>query len=288
MIFENSSEHPNQRDRPKSLQFQISRALITNIRSIDQASRADLAKCIDTYHLGSLFYGTDFPSESNDRYAVTDKFIKHIEAKDNIREIPTNLNCNSTYEFVKHLTKEMFWTEAKDIWCVNLEPVYGDFYGTRAVGNSKAIPFLDAFPVTLWAHIDPTGKTRQLSDDKQAADIHCLAHVSNLVSLQINHYQVLFLLRLAEDISELTTYLGLDTNRIQGSDSGSCIVFGAVLPQVEVSVVMPSHSPGKESSGGDLESVVPDSSSFADDLLAGKFFFQILAAHPLTFYPAGQ
>lgn len=44
------------------------------------------------------------------------------------------------------------------------------------------------------------------------------------------------------------------------------MVIGAVIPQVEVTLVMPSQSPGKESSGGDVESVYPDSSSLQDDI----------------------
>lgn len=43
------------------------------------------------------------------------------------------------------------------------------------------------------------------------------------------------------------------------------MVVGGVLPELEITFVMPSQSPGKESSGGDIESVVPDSSSLQDD-----------------------
>lgn len=44
---------------------------------------------------------------------------------------------------------------------------------------------------------------------------------------------------------------------------------GALLPQVEVTFVMPSLTLGKESSGVDLESFIPDSSSIVDDLHFG-------------------
>lgn len=44
------------------------------------------------------------------------------------------------------------------------------------------------------------------------------------------------------------------------------MVIGALVPQVEVTFIMPSQTPGKENSGGDLESVVPDTSSLLDDL----------------------
>lgn len=59
-------------------------------------------------------------------------------------------------------------------------------------------------------------------------------------------------------------------------NSGSLAV-GALIPQLEVTFVMPSQCPGKESSGGDVESFVPDSSSIAEDGFAlGKYFDVIL------------
>lgn len=39
-----------------------------------------------------------------------------------------------------------------------------------------------------------------------------------------------------------------------------------MVPQVEISLIMPSLTPGKESSGGDVESMIPDSASLGDDL----------------------
>ena len=47
-------------------------------------------------------------------------------------------------------------------------------------------------------------------------------------------------------------------------------MIGALLPQVEMTLVMPSQTPGKESSGGDVESVFPDSSSLGDELVGGN------------------
>lgn len=61
--------------------------------------------------------------------------------------------------------------------------------------------------------MDPNSTTKT---DKNTtnADIHALAHISNLVSVQLNHYQFLFLLRLTEEMSELATFLSMDSNRI--------------------------------------------------------------------------
>ncbi|KAF5308895.1 hypothetical protein FQR65_LT00595 [Abscondita terminalis] len=273
VTFESAMDYHNQRDRPKTLNFQITRATITNVRSLEQSSRADLAKCVDFFHMGSLFFGTEFPSASNDFYIVTQKFLDHISARDNIRTLPSELNVSSINILIEQLCREMLWIEAKDVWCISLEPIWGDFLGARAVGNNKAVPFLDAVPITIWLHakMDPNSTISTCDNGPKNADIHALAHISNLVSVQINHYQYLFLLRLSEEVGELTTFLSLDSNRIlrvESDNSGSMIV-GALIPQVEVTFVMPSQCPGKESSGGDVESFIPDSSSIPDDAFVG-------------------
>ncbi|XP_021938763.1 UHRF1-binding protein 1-like isoform X4 [Zootermopsis nevadensis] len=383
VIFESSAEHPNQRDRPKSLHFQVSRVSVTNVRSMEHSSRADLAKCIDTYQLGSLFFGADFPALPDDYHVVTDKFLKHVAGTDNVRPSPPpHFSASSVSELVRMLSRELLWTEAKDVWCVNLEPVWGDFFGASAVGSNRPVPFLDAFPLTLWVYVtissplspsmnsnassqfgavsamrkvhpsfpspqnipptlassnsslsysvqtgtsmggDKTGiyheglKTSEIGNDVtnsrksdfssfnhvaswgfqdaskvnaitqstsdtsrtsagshvdservKTADIHVLAYISNLVSIQINHYQFLFLLRLSEEAAELATFLALDSNRIFKQELGGSLVMGALIPQLEVTFVMPSQSPGKECSGGDLESVLPDSASIPEELM---------------------
>lgn len=89
--------------------------------------------------------------------------------------------------------------------------------GARAVGGNKAVPFLDAVPITIWLHanMDPNSTLATVNEtNPKNGDIHALAHISNLVSVQINHYQYLFLLRLSEEVAELATYLSLDSNRI--------------------------------------------------------------------------
>lgn len=106
-----------------------------------------------------------------------------------------------------------------------------------------------------------------MNEDNATADLHIIVHVSNLVSVQIDHFQYLFLLRLAEEMTELSTFLTIDSKRIlQNHDENKSIVIGCVVPQVEVTMVMPSQTPGKESNGGDGESVLPDSASLGDDL----------------------
>ncbi|EFN85936.1 UHRF1-binding protein 1-like isoform X2 [Harpegnathos saltator] len=264
IVFESQQDYPNQKDRPKSLHLQTSRASITNVRSTERSSRADLAQCLNAFQMGQMFFGAEFPSKSGDFHVVTEKFLAHCGGTDNIRQIPPNFSSNSVNELIRQLNRELLWTEAKDVWCCNLEPVWGDFLGARAVGQNRPVPFLDAFPLTLWCHFTTDSS---VTEKPLAADIHGLAYISNLVSVQINHYQYLFLLRLSEILSEMATYLAVDSNKILKIESGGSLVIGALIPQVEVTFVMPSHTPGKENSGGDLESVVPDSSSIADDFI---------------------
>lgn len=110
MILESNSEKTGQKDRPRSLHFQVSRASITNVRSVERCSRADLAKCIHSYELGTLFYGEDFPSQPGDYHIVTDKFVNHVECKysyglfvNQKYFIHTYILCNSKNQFSCHI-----------------------------------------------------------------------------------------------------------------------------------------------------------------------------------------
>lgn len=170
------------------------------------------------------------------------------------------------------LTKNLLWIEAKDVWCCSFEPVWADFFGARAVGSNRPVPFIDAFPVTVWLYINDNQVVNQTNDRKEYlnnANVHGLAYISNLISVQINHYQYLFLLRQMEIMSEMSKYLTIDSCRILNIDdnNASSMVIGVLIPQLELTLIMPSLTPGKENSGGDLESVVPDSSSIAEDIL---------------------
>lgn len=170
------------------------------------------------------------------------------------------------------------------MWCIKLDPVWVEFFGARSIGLSKSIPFVDAVPVTLWVHGQTTTDQDFNADiglassaGNKTADLHVIGHVANLISVQIDHYQLLFLLRLSEQLTELSTFLQLDRTRIlkaKDDSAAASMIVGCVIPQVEVTLVMPSPTPGKETRegggnggcGGDGESVVPDTASLADDL----------------------
>lgn len=378
---------PHNRDRPRSLHAYVSRATLTNTRSSEWGcSRADLAKCIHACQLGSLFYTAGFPADQRDFTPVTDNFVKHAMGTDNVRPDASQIKDEELPDNISDiLSQELLWTESKDIWCIKLEPIWAEFFTSLTATPQSAVPFLDNFPLTIWAHAKPSSPDTQAkastlasqnnetklpaasettnsndshcqpsdkpyfndplrvgakisdasfpntdsgvcnpssyknssalhshinsssmngpssqhisngpsshdtlrpapsshsdpSSNKDStlrpnshtqgprlADIHAIVYMSNLISVQINHYQVLFLLRLAEEISELVTFLSIDAQNISGTAaSDTSLVLGALIPQLELTCVMPLPGGGKESSGIDVDSsVVPDSSSLA-------------------------
>lgn len=341
VIFEATKEvSAMQRDRPKSMQIQMSRFAVTNIREMG-SSRADLAQAIHSLQEGSLVFSSGFPSTPDDLSIVTDRILSHIAATD---VVSSQHQAPSTPSFTnsKQLSRYALWNDTRDVWCVKIDPVWIDFFGARSIGVNRSVPFIDAVPITLWIHgkssidtifsettsilpekrPDATAgqsnemilsvaalskesqpdemfmynsldsvcftKTRSnddthknidnearageevklsLKSDEKSADLHVIAHFENLVSIQLDHYQFLFLMRLAEEVNELTTFLSIDNSKRVGDDNPDrSVIIGCVIQQVEVTLVTPSQTPGKESSGGDAESVPPDSASLGDDL----------------------
>ncbi|XP_033236415.1 UHRF1-binding protein 1 isoform X1 [Drosophila pseudoobscura] len=316
VVMEAALDAPNQKDRPKTMQIQVSRFALTNIREMG-SSRADLAQALHSLQEGSLVFGSGFPSVEGDMCIVTDRILSHVAASDVSMMSPMSPAGAGGQQLPRsasnqYLSRYVMWLEPRDVWCIKLDPVWVDFLGARSLGPNKSIPFVDAVPVTLWLHAGSAqaqldlGKSATASMESMGlaplaplpplqpcnpflsdedvrvgasppaaaapaldltADVHAIAHISNLVSLQIDHYQLLFLLRLAEELNEMSTFLNLDADRIlQKQNEQKSIIFGCVVPQIEVTLVMPSPTPGKESSGGDAESVVPDSASLGDDL----------------------
>ncbi|XP_016995915.2 bridge-like lipid transfer protein family member 3B isoform X5 [Drosophila takahashii] len=287
VVMEASLDSPSQKDRPKTMQIQVSRFALTNIREMG-SSRADLAQALHSLQEGSLVFGSGFPSVEGDMCIVTDRILSHVAASDVSIMSPVSPTMPRSAS-TQYLSRYVMWLEPRDVWCIKLDPVWVDFLGARSLGPNKSIPFVDAVPITLWLHsgsaqaqldvgksggggmesmglaplptLPPLSQPINpfLSDEDvrlggsppaeaapdRTADVHAIAHISNLVSLQIDHYQLLFLLRLAEELNEMSTFLNLDAERIlQKQNEQKSIIFGCVVPQIEVTLVMPSPTPG--------------------------------------------
>lgn len=80
IIIESAVDAPSQRDRPKTMQIQVSRVAMTNIRETG-SSRADLANALHSLQEGTLVFASDFPSKPDDLSVVTDRILAHMAGK---------------------------------------------------------------------------------------------------------------------------------------------------------------------------------------------------------------
>ncbi len=74
----------------------------------------------------------------------------------------------------------------------------------------------------------------------KTAKLHLLGSVSSLVSVQLNHFQLLFLLRMVEMIAEMSAFLGQDVRHILGEEDEGSVAIGVVAPQINLNLVMPA------------------------------------------------
>lgn len=268
IIIEAADDAPEQKDRPKSLHLQVSRVLAANYRSLETGSKADLAETLETFQKSSLYYGTDFPNCPTDVPTVCDKFLNHATGQDTVSKGVQTLLSNRRDDIWRVMKKDLLWTEAKDVWYLYLDPVWADFHGTPSSGG-RPVPLVDAFPVTLWLYKKPDDEegaepSPVSNQSPPQADMYVIGSINSLISIQLNHFQLLFLLRAVEMISEITMFLAQDVHDILGEESSQddgSVVLGITIPQVDLSLLMPSIHQSRDSIGGDYDSIVPESTS---------------------------
>ncbi|KAM3966078.1 bridge-like lipid transfer protein family member 3B [Aphomia sociella] len=241
IVLEAGPEHiSQQRDRPRELHLCTARATFTNVRESPRATtagtRADLAATLAALRRSAPPRG-QFPCSSADLDPIHEQFVLHA---DNLDDIDRGTAISA----------ELLWRENRAVWCARVEPLWADFCGARATA-CKPAPLLDATPLTAW-----------ICFEEGFSRIYMVARTCGLAGLQLNHYQMLFLMRQLERISEMMAWLAHDAARQPDADAGS-IVVGVVVPAVELTLVLPSSCPGQESSR-DLDSVPLDSSSLQD------------------------
>ncbi|XP_053616244.1 bridge-like lipid transfer protein family member 3B [Plodia interpunctella] len=241
IVLEAGLEHVSQqRDRPKELHICTARATLTNVResarTTGAGTRADLASILSALRRTAPPRG-QFPCSADDLDPIHEQFILHANNLDDIDRGTA-------------ISPELTWRESRSVWCARAEPLWADCSGARALALRPA-PLLDATPATAWICFD---------DD--LSQISIVGRASGLAGLQLNHYQMLFLLRQLERIADMAAWLAHDADR-QPADKQGAIVVGLVVPAVELTLVLPSTCPGQESSR-DLDSVPLDSSSLQD------------------------
>ncbi|KAL3613133.1 N-terminal region of Chorein or VPS13 [Castilleja foliolosa] len=168
---------------------------MTAIKYYDTAgTRADLASILSALRRSAPSRG-QFPCSADDMDPIHEQFILHA---DNLDDIDRGTA----------ITPEMLWKENRSVWCARVEPLWADFCGARAT-NYKPAPLLDATPTTAWLYFEE-GFSR----------IWCVARTCGLAGLQLNHYQMLFLMRQMERVSEMLAWLSHDAARPPLTDHG--------------------------------------------------------------------
>lgn len=233
-------------------------------------------------------------------------FSRCFSGEDNIRPAP-KCTESSVYESMAHLHRESLWTEARDLLFLHCEPVWVEFIGTPSFRH-RPLPFVDAFPLSVWIHLkmpgikdgvpiqpgavddySPTSEVpvpslvsgdasirsasdrvkREKSIGRKEAGLNVLVHCHSLISCQLNHFQYMFLMRQLDMITELSAFLTDDCRKIYDSagedkkwvhEIEDSLVIAAIVPQVDLTFVIPPLHPTKDSLH-DMEGFVPDSSS---------------------------
>lgn len=195
---------------------------------------------------------------------------------------------DSLSEFFSGLTKEMMWTESRDIWSLHVDTFWADFcfesasssshshggrrrapmqrfesiasesggvWGTDQLGPPS--PFIDPVPMCGWIYTPPPpSKTTPVIGESQALSV--LVSSKSIVNVQMTHYQYLFLMRMVETFGELSLYLNLDTERVIGEvaakDKGLLLLLQ--IPRIEVNFLFPALP---------LASQMPRDNSMASD-----------------------
>lgn len=152
----------------------------------------------------------------------------YLSGNDHANSPPTPLghenNESSRKSSAGDASKNLLWHEAKDVWFCQCDPVWGEFCGAKALDN-RPVPLLDPIPLNLWVYF--------VAEDG-GLELYALLDVPSLVTLQLNHYQNLFLMRLVDKFAAMSDVLAMDGEKIAKPGSKRRVCLGGMFPQVNV------------------------------------------------------
>ncbi|KZS06933.1 UHRF1-binding protein 1 [Daphnia magna] len=246
-------------ERPRSLQLQVSRLVCSNYRSIDSGSQADLAACLEKIQGGSsecpggLCFASTFPAKDNDLSPISETLLKHA-----IQTQPSQMSSG--------WKRDLLWSkEVSQVWFIHLDPFWADFFAASGqISKTKPLPFIGTVPVTIWIQPEPER-------------ISGLVNISSLLSVQLDRAEYVFLLRVMDNLKETTAFLDHQEKKFSTGDTSQSVVLGAVVPQVDISILFPPQAASAlqalddgDSPIGDTESIYPDTSSMTDIASLGR------------------
>ena len=165
---------------------------------------------------------------------------------------------------------------AKDVWSIHLDQLWMEFVGVASSCN-RPVPFMEAVPVTLWVarpcieptpvevdsshgmtnHVDASHNSQSdlnVAEDSVAIDtsattphgrttgeIHIIVKVDSKLNVQLNHYQLLFLLRLVDTLTEHQEEICADVLEIMHAPAPKAnTVLAIVLREMEFAMICPA------------------------------------------------
>ncbi|XP_071505728.1 bridge-like lipid transfer protein family member 3B, partial [Diadema antillarum] len=292
---------PNQPDRPKVLQIQVSQVTATNCRVGTQSTRPDLSKVLQKLQGVPLFNSqSSFPSSPSDleslpakfwTYAYEPNFIVPSEMREGAEGPDRKRQENGTLPQlggssggitdpreasprplqpapaeVKLTTYSFRPSAADDVWGIKVDQFWMDFVGVPS-SPDRPVPFIQPLPLQLWmcsvvsgsapkSH-DPVERvemrTRKSSQPKTSslANMHLVVDTPSFVDLTINHYQLLFLLRLQQSLQTLTANLELDQYLYVKEEEEEALpvssrIISLVFPSIRLTLLGPPSSEEEE------------------------------------------
>lgn len=177
-----------------SIELKISRILIYNCDSYIQPDYfRNLEGMLKYFSSNMEFYfeKKKYPWLSCDMKSISNEFVHQISRWFASKTAEENINSKFQIDF----------------WTANIEPMWIEFKSTKL---NRSDSFLEPINLTLWLY--PASE-----NDKSGIDMNIIAKINDPIKVQINHNQLLCLLRLLEKIGEFTSMLNYDTYMIQRS-----------------------------------------------------------------------
>ena len=205
-------------------------------------------------------------------------FDKSVEASllGNTVVAPSQLDSSAMPTYYNMRTDSLKTDAAKDVWSIHLDQLWMEFVGVASSCN-RPVPFTESVPVTLWVarpcieptpieagssqgmtnHVDTTHNSQtdlNLAEDRLAQDatattpherttgeIHIILKVDSKLNVQLNHYQLLFLLRLVDTLTEHQEEICADVLEIMHAPAAKVnTVLAIVLREMEFAMICPS------------------------------------------------
>uniref|UniRef100_A0A8C9YYF4 Bridge-like lipid transfer protein family member 3B n=1 Tax=Sander lucioperca TaxID=283035 RepID=A0A8C9YYF4_SANLU len=231
-------------DLPRSISVQTSEMVATNTRHPANCTRSHLEALLQAFEEEPFFSPcfSSFPRSSSSLPLLHPVFQRHAHEQDTkLHEIYRGLVVPTLG------TDALKMPAASDFWALHFAQFWVDYEGTRG-GKGRPQPFVDSFPLTMWAsqpakiiqHQEKLreGLSRSTSGEAVArlqrkrllkdyystdgaaasahdstlkeADVHVLVHVQKHLSAQVSHRQYVFLMHLQRSIKALQQTLQQD------------------------------------------------------------------------------